>query len=511
MPEKNINEINQSVEGKSTLNKSPKYVAAIAWLSLMTQVQAQQVLDEVKNPQLLENNTSSLVLDSCERKIPTDVISIKNSDGKEIAKTLERDENPELTEYNLSDLSIVSNYDFEDKMYLHSEQTMTVNENHPGSFSNVYNIASFYTSNHVWIETPCDPEKDGKTVDRWEQKIISFDNMNDRDKELYFRVLNTVFVNAKIKHTGGDLPDNMSRHKLEHIVTGISSIATRQLAIPNVNTEIKQPLEKSSNTVSKYNLNIITELAYIENLLMGSTPKVIDRWDGVLYAIPRMSQNFMDFLATRDAEGNQFMTTEQINSILAIIDQLNKLSVVEAVESVDYVKVQEKFVSYFKNDKIRDKYNALITELPSEIQTVLLDLYTLWNNEFGKSLSDKDKHNFVLNLFKIAVEISETSWKATWTAESLISRVTQITGTQFEGTLLAISNESDSIIINAGNKSEKKYQMQVLLTKKSQEMSDIYAQNAERYAQNAERHASDKEDFDKLSKIWEKIKLVNNK
>ena len=53
--------------------------------------------------------------------------------------------------------------------------------------------------------------------------------------------------------------------------------------------------------------------------------------------------------------------------------------------------------------------------------------------------------------------------------------------------------------------------MQVLLTKKSQEMSDIYAQNAERYAQNAERHASDKEDFDKLSKIWEKIKLVNNK
>jgi hypothetical protein len=84
----------------------------------MTQVQAQQVLEEVKNP-LLENNKSSLVVDSCERNINTDVISIQDSDGKLIAKTLERDEQPELTQYNLSDLSIVSNYDFEDKMYLH--------------------------------------------------------------------------------------------------------------------------------------------------------------------------------------------------------------------------------------------------------------------------------------------------------------------------------------------------------------------------------------------------------
>jgi hypothetical protein len=84
----------------------------------MTQVQAQQVLEEVKNP-LLENNKSSLVIDNCERNINTDVISIQNFDGKQIAKTLERDEQPELTQYNLSDLSIVSNYDFEDKMYLH--------------------------------------------------------------------------------------------------------------------------------------------------------------------------------------------------------------------------------------------------------------------------------------------------------------------------------------------------------------------------------------------------------
>ena len=139
MSEKNINEINQSVETNSTLKKSPKYVAAIAWLSLMTQVQAQQVLEEVKNP-LLENNKSSLVIDNCERNINTDVISIQNFDGKQIAKTLERDEQPELTQYNLSDLSIVSNYDFEDKMYLHWEQTTTVTENHPGSFSNIYDV-----------------------------------------------------------------------------------------------------------------------------------------------------------------------------------------------------------------------------------------------------------------------------------------------------------------------------------------------------------------------------------
>ena len=509
MSERNINEINQSVESKSTLNKSPKYVAAIAWLSLMTQIQAQQILEEVKTSSW-ENNKSSLVIDSCERKIDTDVISIKNSDGKEIAKTLERDENPELTDYNLSDLSIVSNYDFEEKMYLHSEQTTTVNEKHPGNFSNAYDISSFYTANHVWIETQCDPEQDGNTVERWEQKIISFDNMNDRDKELYFRLLNTVFANAKIKHTGGDLPDNMSRHKLEHIVTGISSIATRQLAIPSVNTEIKQPLEKSSNTVSKYNLNIITELAYIENLLMGSTPKVIDRWDGVLYALPYMTQNFMDFLATVDTEGNQFITTEQINSILAITDQLNELSLVEAVESVDYVKVQEEYKSFFLNEKLATRFVWELESLPMDLQTMLLSNFQSASENLDPNITDRNKHKFAISLLKIYQEIEKKSGSVEQRVQSIIKGFSELSGTQFESNVTLIAKESDYTEgVSADFTPEQKIELARL--KQSIQTSQNNIQTSQNNIQTSQNNiALDKQTIEKIDKLSAVFSKNNN-
>ena len=502
MSEKNINLGNQNIEQESALCKSPKHVAAAACLILATQVQAQEVLNEVKNP-LLENNKSSLVVDSCERNINTDVILIKDSDGKQISKTLDRDQQPELTQYNLSDLSIVSNYDFEDKMYLHSKQTTTVNEDHPGNFSNIYDVSTFYTSNHVEVETPCEPGKDGETVERWEQKLISFDSMNDRDKELYFRLLNTLFLNAKINHTGWDLPDNMSRNKLEHIVTGLWSFVTRQLSIPNVNTEIKQNLEQSDSTISKYNLNIITELAYIENLLKGSKPKVIDRWDGVLYAIPDMSQNFMDFLATKDAEWNQFLSTEQINSILAIVDQLNDISVVEAAESVDYADVQKEYLSYFGKEKLITKFEKKLSALPENLQSSLLQLFKIWSGEIGQSLSDKDKQQFVGRLMQVYQEIEKDKWQSWKILWGLMKKVPSLEWTQFANISNIITRQADNY----------EYEMSVEDKAELAKLKKDIIQSEQRTQASEQRRKEAKEDierFNRLNKVWEKIKIANN-
>lgn len=442
MSEKNINEMNQNVESKVDLRKSPKYVAAVAGLSLMTQVQAQQIIDEVNTPVADENKTT-LVVDQCEKNINTDVITIANSDWEPVAKTLERDEQPELTQYNLSDLNIVSNYQFEDKMYLFSDQTSLVSEDHPGNFVNMYDVSSFYTSNHVYVETPCEPNKDGKTVDRWEQKLIAFNNMSDVDKEIYFRLLNTIFQKAKINHSGWDLPENMSRSKLEKIITTLSSFAYRQLSIPNLNSDIKQPLEASNTTISKYNLNIMTELAYMENLLMGTQPKVIDRWDGVFYAFPEMSQEFMDFLSSQDTEGNSFISVEQINSMLAIADQLEKLSVVEAPEVIDYAQIKETYISFFLNEKLATRFWADFEALSSESQAMMLSTFSSAIEQLDPATTARNKHKFAISLLKIYQEVEKKSGAAERRVQSLIKWFPELQNTQFENTTTLIAQEAD--------------------------------------------------------------------
>jgi hypothetical protein len=42
--------------------------------------------------------------------------------------------------------------------------------------------------------------------------------------------------------------------------------------------------------------------------------------------------------------------------MLAVVDQLNDISVVEAAESVDYADVQNTYMSYFLNEKLASRF-----------------------------------------------------------------------------------------------------------------------------------------------------------
>jgi hypothetical protein len=63
--------------------------------------------------------------------------------------------------------------------------------------------------------------------------------------------------------------------------------------------------------------------------------------------------------------------------MLAVVDQLNDISVVEAAESVDYADVQEEYLSYFINDKVALKYEGKLLALPTEIQSRLLKTFEI--------------------------------------------------------------------------------------------------------------------------------------
>lgn len=526
MAENKINDLNQDIESQTSPDNSKKITLAAACLTatLCAQVQAQDILNNVDAP-LVNNNNSALIVGECKPKINTDVITITNNEGQKVAKTLDRDEQPKLTDYKLSNLSIVSNYNFEDKMYLYTEQTTSVSENHPGNFSTASEVANFLVLNHIPlnVENKCgvDDEKqrakadqDTITINKWEQNIIAFDNMNDRDKELYLRLLNIMFQKAKINHTDWDLPDLMAHTKLEKIITTLSSFATRQLSIPYINEdkELKQLFETSESSVSKYNMNILTELAYMENLLLGEQQWVVDRGDGVLYAIPNMSQEFMVFLVSQDAEGNQFMTTEQINSLLANVYQLNrKVAVVEASEETtqvaqettevsesvtDYAQLQETYVSYFKTEKIWKKYEWKLLELPWELQHKLLQLFVIWNQEIWENASKSDKYYLVLRLFKIFEQVNKDSWVAMSKVTKLMGNVPTLKWWKFDKLVTLIAQEADH------------YEYEMTDEDKA-ELARLDASIAQSQQQSAQSQINI-ERFDRLNKLWEKIKLANN-
>ncbi len=376
--------------------------------------------------------------------------------------------------YQLSKLIHVSNLNFEDVMYGCTKHVSHLKKvTFPGHFSSTSEVASFLVLNHIPlnVENTCGVDNDEQrkkadqdllTLSKWEEKLINFDNMNDTDKELYLRLLNILFQKAKINHTGWDLPDLMAHTKLEKIVTTLSSFATRQLSIPNVNddTQLKQLFETTERVVSKYNMQIITELAYMENLLMGTQPWVVDRGDGVFYAIPDMSQEFMDFLASVDAQGNQFITTEQINSLVDIVNQLNReLTIVTASEETtevveettetsesvtDYAQLQEEYLSYFKNERVSKKYGKRLSKLPTDIQYTLLKSFQIWAEEIGwKDADEENKHFLVLRLFKIYEQVNKESGEAMTKVWNLIEDFPNLVWWKLERMVTLIAKQAD--------------------------------------------------------------------
>jgi hypothetical protein len=63
--------------------------------------------------------------------------------------------------------------------------------------------------------------------------------------------------------------------------------------------------------------------------------------------------------------------------MLAIVDQLNDISVVEAAESVDYVDVQEEYLSYFGKEKLITKFEKKLSALPENLQSSMLQLFNI--------------------------------------------------------------------------------------------------------------------------------------
>ncbi len=111
---------------------------------------------------------------------------------------------------------------------------------------------------------------------------------------------------------------------------------------------------------------------------------------------------------------------------------------------VDYAQIQNKYLSFFLNEKLATKFQSKLESLPSNLQNDVLLYFTVWRDVLGDNLSKKEKNLFVLTLYQVSEKISQNN-AAQGRFDKIIKKFPNLSGTTFDTQLASIVSDADYV------------------------------------------------------------------
>jgi len=97
----------------------------------------------------------------------------------------------------------------------------------------------------------------------------------------------------------------------------------------------------------------------------------------------------------------------------------------EAVESVDYKAIADKFVSYFKSSDLWEEFRTRLAQLSQENQSALLKYFNMWADELWEDAGRRDKHFLALRMYEIFEMVNRKEWWAVGTVDMFYDKFPQ--------------------------------------------------------------------------------------
>ncbi len=182
----------------------------------------------------------------------------------------------------------------------------------------------------------------------------------------------------------------------------------------------------------------------------------------------------------------------------------------EASESVtDYAQLQEEYLSYLKNKELSDEYRVSLWEYKVEDQHKLLKLFQIWKEEFWNDIDKMEKHLFALGLFDFSQEVIDESWEAGSVIEDLQDDVSSFSWGELEMILTLIAKQADHYEYEMSDEDKAELaRLQANIDKLKSDRSQS-ERNTAQSERNTAQSKKDTERFNRLNKLWTKIKLAN--